>query len=85
MDDEKFFRMGLQKIAGRNGDSLLPELLDRLHIADTNSQHSAVIVKLPGLHEREHRPISDRLPQGDATIISFPVPRWQRNADRKNG
>lgn len=85
MDDERFFMLGLRMLAQDNGDGLLPELLERLEAADANLQHSAEIVKLPGLHEREHRPISHRSPVGDAMIISFPVPKWQRNARRKNG
>ncbi|MBR0554831.1 hypothetical protein J5J10_03985 [Ciceribacter sp. L1K23] len=85
MSDEKHFLTGLHKLAQQNGDGLIPELLDRLAAADTNLQHSAEIVKLPGLHERPNAPMSRWSPSGDAVVINFPAPRWQRNAERKNG
>jgi hypothetical protein len=85
MDDDRFFMLGLRMLAQDNGDGLLPELLERLQATDTSLQHSAEIVMLPGLHQRTQRTNSSQSPQCDATIISFPAPKWQRNAGRKSG
>lgn len=85
MSDEKYLLIGLHKLAQQNGDGFIPELMERLAAADTNLQHSAEIVKLPGLHERPVTPMSARSPAGDAVVINFPAPQWQRNAHRKNG
>ncbi|MCL6707233.1 hypothetical protein M8R20_09505 [Pseudomonas sp. R2.Fl] len=85
MSDEKFLLVGLHKLAQQNGDGLVPELLERLQATDTSLQHSAEIVMLPGLHQRVQKAISSRSPRSDATIISFPAPKWQRNAGRRSG
>lgn len=77
--------IGLHKLAGHNCEGLSPALHERLADAQSVRQHTAEIVALPGLHQRPSTPISSRLPYGDATIINFPAPRWQRNALRKNG
>lgn len=84
MNDDGFLLVGLHKLAQQNGDGLVPELLERLQTADTVLQHTAVIVPLPGLHERTNKPISHRSPYGEATIINFPAPKWWRNAGRKS-
>ncbi len=76
----------LHKLAAQNGDGLAPALYERLADAQAlRDDHSAEIVPLPGLHQRAAKPMSQRLPYGEATIINFPAPRWQRNAARKNG
>lgn len=75
----------LHKLAAQNGDGLAPALHERLADAQALRNHGAEIVPLPGLHQRAAKPMSQRLPYGEATIINFPAPRWQRNAARKNG
>ncbi len=58
---------------------------ERLVGSETILQQGAVVVPLLGLHQRRSKPMSGLLPYGDATIINFPAPKWQRNALRKNG
>lgn len=77
--------IGLHKLAGHNCEGLVPALHERLADVRAVRQHTAEIVPLPGLHQRPPTPMSCRLPYGDAKIINFPAPKWQRNALRKNG
>ncbi len=88
MTDDDFdttLLIGLHKLSAQNCDGLMPALHERLADVQAERQHSAEIVTLPGLHQRPAKPMSIRLPYGEATIINFPAPKWQRNALRKNG
>ena len=88
MSDDDFdatLLIDLHKLAGCNCEGLSPALHERLSDVQAARQHTAEIVSLPGLHERPATPISCRLPFGDATIINFPAPIWQRSTYRQNG
>ncbi len=84
--------IGLHKLAEQNGDGLAPHLLERLRDSEAMEPHSADIVALPGLHERavsRNRHLASGLQsdygRGGATVLSFPMPRWQRNAKAVSG
>ena len=88
MSDERpeaFMMIGLHKLAAQNGDGLAMAMYERFADAETVRRNSAEIVPLPGLHQRPAKPMSARLPYGEATIIGFPAPRWQGNALRNKG
>ena len=77
--------IGLHKLAAQNGDGLAMAMYERFADVETVRRNSAEIVPLPGLHQRPAKPMSARLPYGEATIIGFPAPRWQGNALRNKG
>lgn len=85
MDDDTFMLASLHKIAQQNGDGLVPGLLERLSNTSHEVVHSAEIVRLPGLHERGGKPMYRWSLNHKATVINFPVPKWQRNGGRKSG
>ncbi|SSC66836.1 hypothetical protein [Ciceribacter selenitireducens] len=88
MSDDDYDRsllIGLHKMAAQSGDGLAMAMYERFADAETVRRSSAEILPLPGLHQRPAKPMSARLPYGEATIISFPAPTWQRNAVRNKG
>lgn len=87
MDDELDSAMlvGLHKLASENGDGLAPALHERLIDRQAQRAVSAEIIPIPPLHKRKAKPNYLQSPWGDATIIDFPAPKWQRNAARQRG
>ncbi len=88
MSDDDYDRsllIGLHKMAAQSGDGLAMAMYERFADAETVRRSSAEVVPLPGLHQRPVTPMSARPPYGEATIISFPAPAWQKNALRNKG
>ncbi|MCJ7997774.1 hypothetical protein J5N58_24600 [Rhizobium cremeum] len=87
MDDDLDSAMliGLHKLAGQNGDGLVPALHERLIDRQAQKAASAEIIAIPALHQRKAKPIYSQSSWGDATIIDFPAPKWLRNAARQRG
>lgn len=87
MDDEfdPALLVGLHKLASQNGDGLAPALHERLIDRQAQRETAAEIIPIPALHERKAKPNYQRSSWGDATIIDFPAPKWQRNAARRRG
>lgn len=89
MDLDPTLLIGLSKLAESRGDGLVPQLMEALADRAAVQQNTAEIVRLPGLHERVQLP-SDRLAEAlrrerrqNDNVLSFPAPRWQRNAERR--
>ena len=87
MDDELDATMlvASQTVEDENGDGLVPALRERSNDRRPQNATIAQINPIPPLHKRRVTPIYQRSSWGDAIIIDFPAPKWQRNAARKHG